>query len=393
MEVIIRCKDGTDRSVLADAVPLGNSFADIHLVVLYDITDQKNAARSLADAEQYAQRVLDSVGDGLCQIDLHGNITFVNPRGAELLGYSPQEMQGQHAHSLFHHTRADGSHYPASECSGHMALKLGSAFSVSDEVFWRKDGSSFAVHYTSAPMKVGEVVQGEVLTFRDISEEVRLRQILVNNEVVIRKAQEIAGLGTYALDMRTGLWESSPQLDALFGIGPDYVRDVGGWIQLVDEEFRQHALDHFDLVMRGNVDFRMDYRITRPGDGAKRWVAGNGEVEFDAQGKPLRMIGSIQDITERKRIEAELQESHDLLQKLSKEIPGVLYQFKMSRRDISALRLPAKALWKCLVLYPTRNGKMRPASLQRWCPRGARPRSIHHALCPHAGNLGRGISG
>ena len=330
MEVIIRCKDGSRRTVLAQAVPLGTAFVDIHLVVLYDITDQKLAALSIAEADHYAQRILDSVGDGLCRVDLNGVVTFINPCGAELLGYQPEEIVGQHAHSLFHHTRADGSHYPASECSGHMALKLGRAFSVDNEVFWRRDGSSFDVHYTSAPMRVAGEVQGEVLTFRDTSEEVRIRQALLNNEVVIRKAQELAGLGTYVLDAHTGLWESSPQLDALFGIGPDFVRDVAGWNQLIDPEFRQLATDHLELVMRGNVDFRLDYRITRPSDGAKRWVAGNGEVEFDAHGKPLRMVGSIQDITARKRIEAELQESHDLLQKLSQEIPGVLFQFMMN---------------------------------------------------------------
>jgi len=331
MEAIIRCKDGSRRTVLAQAVPLGNAFVDIHLVVLYDITNQKLAAQSIAEADLYAHRILASVGDGLCRIDMRGIVTFINPRGAELLGYQPDEVVGQHAHSLFHHTRADGSHYPASECRGHMAIKLGRAFSVDDEVFWRKDGSSFAVHYTSAPMRVADEVQGEVLSFRDISEEVRIRQALLSNEVVIRKAQDLAGLGTYVLDMASGTWESSPQLDALFGIGPDYSRDVTGWIQLIDPEFRQHAQDHLEVVMRGNIDFRLDYRITRPCDGGKRWVAGNGEVEFDAHGKPLRMIGSIQDITARKRIEAELQESHDLLQKLSQEIPGVLYQFKMDR--------------------------------------------------------------
>jgi PAS domain S-box-containing protein len=179
-------------------------------------------------------------------------------------------------------------------------------------------------------MAVDGVVQGEVLTFRDISEEQRIRKALLDNEIVMRKAQEIAGFGTYVLDMRTGMWQSSPQLDELFGIDRDFVRDVNSWNTLVDEEFRQHALDHFHLVASGMIDFRLDYRIIRPSDGAKRWVAGNGEVEFDAQKKPLRLIGTIQDITVRKRIEAELRESYDLLQKLSKEVPGVLYQFKMT---------------------------------------------------------------
>ncbi len=330
MEVVIRCKDGRLCTVLADAVPLGDAYEDIHLVVLYDITDQKEAEKSKAEAEHHALQLLNSVGDGLCRVNADGYVTFINPRGAELLGYAPSEVVGRHAHSLFHHSHADGSPYPAAECVGHRAMQQGRSLSVDGEVFWRKDGSSFAVHYTVAPMTLDGRVQGdEVLTFRDTSEERRIRQALLENEIVMRKAQEIAGFGTYVLDMRTGLWKSSPELDELFGIGPDFLRDVSGWNQLVDEEFRQHAVDHFHLVASGKIDFRLDYRITRPMDGTKRWVAGNGEVEFDADEKPARLIGSIQDITNRKRIEAELQESHDLLQKLSKELPGVLYQFKM----------------------------------------------------------------
>jgi PAS domain S-box-containing protein len=330
MEAVIRCKDGGLRTVLADAVPLGSAYADTHLVVLYDISDQKNAEKSQAKAELRAIQVLESVGDGLCQVNVDGYVTFINPRGAELLGYTPAEVIGRHAHTLFHHSHADGSPYPVSQCVGRQAMRMGRALSVDNEVFWRKDGSSFEVHYTVAPMTLDGIAQGEeVLTFRDTSEEHRIRQALLDNGIFMRKAQEIAGFGTYVLDMRTGLWESSPKLDELFGIDSDFVRDVTSWTEMVDEEYRQLAADHFHLVASGKIDFRLDYRITRPSDGAKRWVAGNGEVEFDAEGVPARLIGSIQDITNRKRIEADLQESHDLLQKVSKELPGVLYQFKM----------------------------------------------------------------
>jgi len=329
MEAVVRSQDGTDRTVLADSVPLGSAFADTHLVALYDITEQKKARQSLAQAERYAQHILDSVGEGLCQMDTEGVITFINPMGAKMLGYSPLEVIGYHSHALFHHSYADGSPYPAEICSILMAARMGRTFSDDNEVFWRKDGSCFPVHFTVAPMWKDGKVHGEVLTFRDISEEAQVRRNLIENEVKLRKAQEIAGIGNYVLDLRAGIWESSPQLDAILGIGPDFHRDVTQWNLLVDEEFRQVALDHFHLVASGYCDFRLDYRITRPSDGAKRWVAGNGELERDAHGQPVRMIGTIQDITERKRIEAELQQSHDLLQKLSREVPGVLYQFCM----------------------------------------------------------------
>jgi len=329
MEVRIHCKDGSERIVLADAVPLGSAFADIHLVVLYDITDARNAAQSLARAERYAQRILDSVGDGLCQVDAHGQVVFLNPRGAELLGYCPKEVVGWEAQKLFQHPLTPAQQVPAEPRRAFPNGELDHTVSVEDALFQRKNGSRFVAHYTSAPMVVDGEVQGKVLTFRDTSEEQRIRKALIDNEIVMRKAQENAGFGTYVLDLRTGRWESSERLDAIFGIGPDFVRDVTGWLGLVDPDFHQHAMDHLHLVSKGLMDFRLDYRIIRPSDGARRWVAGNGEIERDIRGNPLRLIGSIQDITPRKQIEAELQESHDLLRLLSQEIPGVLYQFRM----------------------------------------------------------------
>jgi PAS domain S-box-containing protein len=270
-----------------------------------DITERIASKRLLARAEQYAELIINSVGEGLCHIDLDGAITFINPVGAELLGYRPEEVIGQASHPLFHHTRADGSPYPESECRVREASRCMHTQRVSDEVFWRKDGSSFPVHFVAAPIVEAGHSVGVVLTFRDVSEELRTQKILVENEVKMRKAQEIAGFGSYMTDLSTGIWESTPQLDAIFGIDEHFHHDIPNWNQLILPEYRQAALDHYLLVAREGREFRMDYQIARLSDGVHRWVAANGELEYDAQGNPARLIGTIQDITE--RIEAQTQ--------------------------------------------------------------------------------------
>ena len=270
-----------------------------------DITERVANKLSLARAEQYAELIINSMGEGLCHIDLEGCITFINPVGAELLGYRPEEVIGQASHPLFHHTRADGSPYPDSECRVRDASRHKQIQRVSDEIFWRKDGSSFQVHFVAAPIIEANKTVGVVLTFRDVSEELRTQKILVENEVKIRKAQEIAGFGSYMTDLSTGLWESTPQLDAIFGIDEHFHHDVANWNQLILPEYRQAALDHYLTITRERREFRMDYQIARLSDGVHRWVAANGELEYDAQGNPVRLIGTIQDITE--RIEAQTQ--------------------------------------------------------------------------------------
>jgi PAS domain S-box-containing protein len=302
---------------------------DHFILLCRDVTEQHKAQHARLQAQAYAALILNSVGDGLFQTDEAGMVTFINPAGAALLGYQADEVIGRHGHTLFHHSHADGRVYPTEDCSARLTLRRTRGKSLDNDVFWRKDGSCFAVHFVSAPMVVDGRVRGAVLTFRDISEETQVRKTLLDNQTKIRKAQEIAGFGSYTTDLLTGQWESSPQLDALLGVGEDFVHDIPSLNMLLDEEFRQAAADHFEDVIAGKCDWRMDYRITRPSDGAKRWMAANGEIERDSQGKPVRLIGTIQDITARKQIEAELQESHDLLRKLSQEVPGALYRFTM----------------------------------------------------------------
>ena len=314
LEVVVRCKDGADRTVIANASDLGASLADTHLVSLFDVTELVQARQAIARSERYANLVLASAGDGLCQIDVDGVVTYINPAGAALLGYDPAEVIGEPAHALFHHSRADGSPYPIEACAAHASLSQRTERLSDTDVFWRKDGSSFPVNFASAPMTTGSEHFGVVLTFRDITDEERMRQRLVDNEIKIRKAQEIAGFGSYATDLTTGKWQSSPVLDWIFGIDDTYPHDIPHWNGLLAPEFQRAALDHYMDVAAGRCDFRMDYQIIRPRDGVRRWVAANGELEFDEAGNPSRLIGTIQDIHDRKMIEAEVQRSRDELE-------------------------------------------------------------------------------
>ena len=130
------------------------------------------------------------------------------------------------------------------------------------------------------------------------------------NEKSLKEAQLIAGLGSYAFDISAGLWKNSDVLNKLLGITEAYKNSVDGWASLVHPNERTMMLDYLknEVLGRGK-NFDKEYRIIRHDDKAERWVHGLGQLEFDAQGHPVRMLGTIQDITERKMIEAALRES------------------------------------------------------------------------------------
>lgn len=116
-----------------------------------DITEQVRVEGRLRALTSQSDSILESVGDGIYAVDLEGNVTIVNSAAAQMLGYTQAELLGDEMHPLIHHTRADGTPYPAHDCPIHMSLAHLETVRVSDDVFWRKDGTSFPVDYVAKP--------------------------------------------------------------------------------------------------------------------------------------------------------------------------------------------------------------------------------------------------
>ncbi len=118
-------------------------------------------------------QLLESTGEGIFGIDMHGLCTFINRAGAEQLGWLPADVLGRNMHELAHHTHGDGhqhgQHYPEHLCPIFNAFRKGLPCRIDTEYFWRKNGTPFAVEYSSYPIMEGHVVQGAVVTFVDIS--------------------------------------------------------------------------------------------------------------------------------------------------------------------------------------------------------------------------------
>src|SRR5829696_7566719 len=145
---------------------------------MLEITERKTFEEALERLSRQHEMVLKSAGEGICGLDLDGNATFVNPAAARITGWEVEELVGRPQHDVLHHTKPDGSPYPREECPIHAALEDGTTHSRDEEVFWRKDGTSFPVEYTSSPiLQDGEVV-GAVVSFKDITERKALEQQL-----------------------------------------------------------------------------------------------------------------------------------------------------------------------------------------------------------------------
>ena len=152
---------------------------------LQDVTERALARQTIDGLRRRNQLILDSAAEGIVGCDTRGVMTFANPAAIAMLGWPEAELfDGRDTHSRIHHTKADGSPYPADECAVLATARDGKKRAVTNEVFWRATGDPFDVEYQSAPIIRDGIIEGTVLTFRDVTQSRTLeRQIAAINRV------------------------------------------------------------------------------------------------------------------------------------------------------------------------------------------------------------------
>ena len=133
--------------------------------------------RAGAAPEGLGNLVLPAVSEGVLHVAHDGRITYANPAACRLLGYAEAQLVGQPEHALLHKARADGTPFPADRCPIHGTLADGGVHHSYGELFWRADGTSFPVEYTSTPLRDSEGRVGAVVVFTDNSERSRALEI------------------------------------------------------------------------------------------------------------------------------------------------------------------------------------------------------------------------
>lgn len=166
-------------------------------------------------------------------------------------------------------------------------------------------------------------------------ERKKAEEALIQSEFLLRESQKVARLGSYVWDVKIGLWKSSEILDEIFGIDTSYNRNFNGWLELIHPDWRSSMNDYISVeVLESHQPFDKEYMIVRCIDKKERWVQGLGELEFDLNGNPTKLYGTILDITDRKQAELiilekteeislqneELRQLNDELYKINREL-------------------------------------------------------------------------
>jgi len=186
-------RDGEVRHALVRARVLRDGGGGVLRVhgALQDITERKRAEEELDRVNRRNRLLLESAGEGIFGLDSEGKVIFINPVAAMWFGYDSEELIDKHSHELIHYRKANGTPYPEEDCPICMTCKDGTIHHATREVFWKRDGTTFPVEYTSTPIMENRAPVGAVVTFRDVTE----REVL---EKRLRQAQKMEAIGTLA---------------------------------------------------------------------------------------------------------------------------------------------------------------------------------------------------
>jgi two-component system CheB/CheR fusion protein len=173
---------------------------------------------------------------------------------------------------------------------------------------------------------LNNVIEGAVITFVDITgmkqmhvnikELEKAQEALRESERMLQDSQAVAHIGAYitnltATEFDTNTWQASPEIYKIFGIDITYPHTLEGWIGFIHPDSKEELFAYHKQVVLERKRFDRQYKIIRINDGEERWVQGTGELVYDEKSNPIRMLGTIQDITERKREEEALRESRE----------------------------------------------------------------------------------
>ena len=257
----------------------------------------------LAARKVLLSQILDTSSVAIFLVDKEGCIIRANQRMSKMFGCSLDALLGTEYVSLVHPEECEVAQ------QNMLALLASAIPSVDlDRHYWRADHSEFWGRITMNRFYDASSEDFVLIgVIADVTERKYAEDMLRKSEESLKESHIIAGLGSYILDIATGRWKRSDVLDQLFGVDDAYAHSTEGWSALIHPEDRTMMVDYLrNEVIDQGKPFDKEYRIIRNCDHAERWVHGLGKLEFDAQGHPLIMRGTIQDITGRKKAEDEI---------------------------------------------------------------------------------------
>ncbi|MFA7270821.1 MAG: PAS domain S-box protein [Sterolibacterium sp.] len=280
-----------------------------------DITDRKDAEAMLSASEQRFHELLSQIQMAAVMLDPQGNITFCNNFLLDLAGKENAELVGQ---SWFDHFIPDDLREWARRIFA-KGIQTGVILDHHENDILIRQGERRLIAWDNVILRgVGNQILGMASIGIDITNRKQMEEALKESESLLRESQFAAGIGSFKIDINSKQINFSETFGQIFGIDENY-RWNRVEFDLVHPDDVDMIRRYFEEVAAERKPIYKEFRTIRRSDGDTRWVLCSGDMHYDAQGKPITRLGTVQDITERKRIEMELLRYREHLEDLVNE--------------------------------------------------------------------------
>ncbi|HET6362605.1 MAG TPA: PAS domain S-box protein [Gemmatimonadota bacterium] len=323
-EYRIRHHSGEYRRISDHARPLFDNDGnfDGYLGISFDVSVQDRAHAALKENEILFRSIFENATVGIARTDPEGRFLLANTAYQRMLGYPMDELRELTLEAVTH----------PSDWDRHRVLfrKMIAGDIPSFDIqkrYVRKDGSVLWVHASDSAVfdAEGNLRFAQAIT-RDIDEIKRAEETLRESEEELAEAQAIAHVGSWSWDIERDQVHWSEELFRIYGLESGTALKSEDFFTRLPDDDRQRVREIVEHALETGEPFEYQHDIVRP-DGTVRTIHARGRVLVDETGRPYRMSGTGQDVTDRVRVERDLRRSGESYRMLAENVNEMIVRF------------------------------------------------------------------
>lgn len=307
-EIQLITKRGENMWVLIIRSPYRDTNGNVigSILMLSDITERKKAKVNLLESEERLRNFIQNSLLSIYFFDVKTKkIIYANPAFYALTGYLPEELESLTIYDFVNHSTENIDTFV------NQTIQL-KQHEVGEREWKRKDGKVIQVYVNASFIINSSNSEIIYISGQDITQSKQAEAKLLTSDNILKETRKISKIGSYVLDISNGKWKGCEEMERIFGLSASDEHSIEDWLSIIHPENKKLMIDYFEHEVIGNkVRFDKKYKIINQTTGEEHWVNGIGELELDDSGTPIKMMGTIQDITERKKLEEEMIDSEN----------------------------------------------------------------------------------